>query len=853
MIKAVSRQQTLPDLLASRAPAHVPETGVIEGSLRWVIGIRYKIGLLLFAILIVAYALGVISTGTTIRLAFTDLLYLLASLFYSYTLNQNPSLRRITLIRNLQVPELLVLATTATYYSGGVLSPLFILFPLAILQAIILLQPTGVYRTGVFAVALYCSLALLEIWGKGQPGSLNPFPGIPLGRGVPQQISPPIGGAEGSLASTYALYVAIVSSVLLLTAYIGNRVAHLIRHRNQQIEIQLQDSQILYDVANKLGNMVDEEQILTYLAVTSKLALDAERRKVEGGRVPFGEEAGDDNASMCLIGLLNKDGKFEIRASAGAPAHLTLSSHGITSSTAGLENLFQHGETLIIDDIQQHHNLKEFALSSPVIQNSSSGLLNSVYIFPIKAESTVIGGIILSSSSKTHNSKLITHNSLVALMTSITAQAALAIQRAQLTADAQRLANEMSQLYTLGLYTGSTLSKDEVLRRTSDNIESLMNPHAYYIALYDEVSDLLSFEVFMEHGRQLAKMKIPLDKGGVTSRIIQRGNSILVQDWSNTSYELEVMSFELERSQKTQNSKLITHNSPDMLSYLGVPMLWEDRVIGVISVQCEEAMSFDPHDERLLMALAAQTAMAIENARLHQLAQDQGKLDSLTLVYNHGYFVELVRNAVAQSDTEDTQVALIMLDIDHFKHYNDSFGHVAGDSVLRMVAQALKSSMRETDAVGRWGGEEFGVLLLGVGITEAKKIARQVRRAISELSPVNGHGQVLPNPTISQGISSYPYPSATANDLIEEADTALYHAKKHGRNQLVVYEAAGGMKDDTTTTGHLTRTKASKNLVITTGDLRRSKHAKHLEEEVFVTTNDLVTTDEGTNPQLTGH
>jgi diguanylate cyclase (GGDEF)-like protein len=308
-----------------------------------------------------------------------------------------------------------------------------------------------------------------------------------------------------------------------------------------------------------------------------------------------------------------------------------------------------------------------------------------------------------------------------------------------------------------------------------------------------------------------------------------------VQDWSENA---------------EHNNSIARKIGDDMLSYLGVPMLWKDRVIGVISVQCEEAMAFDPHDERLLMALAAQTAMALENARLHQKSLDQGKLDSLTLVYNHDYFVELVRNAVAQSDTDDTQVALIMLDIDHFKHYNDSFGHVAGDNVLKMVAQALKNGVRETDAVGRWGGEEFGILLLGVGITEAKKIARQVRRAISELSPENGHGQILPNPTISQGISSYPYPSATANDLIEEADTALYHAKKHGRNQLVVYESRGGMKDDTTTTGHLTRSRASKDLHVTTDNMRRSRHAEQLEQQLAVTTNDLAPNGEGTNPHL---
>jgi two-component system chemotaxis family response regulator WspR len=145
-----------------------------------------------------------------------------------------------------------------------------------------------------------------------------------------------------------------------------------------------------------------------------------------------------------------------------------------------------------------------------------------------------------------------------------------------------------------------------------------------------------------------------------------------------------------------------------------------------------------------------------------------------------------VYEAVAASDREDSQVSLIMLDIDHFKQYNDRYGHVAGDNVLAMVGALLKQSVRDTDAVGRWGGEEFGVLLRGAGAPQAKKVARTIRRAIAELAPLDGRGSLIQSPTVSQGISTYPFPSAGATHLIEQADAALYHAKEHGRNQLVV-------------------------------------------------------------------
>ena len=126
----------------------------------------------------------------------------------------------------------------------------------------------------------------------------------------------------------------------------------------------------------------------------------------------------------------------------------------------------------------------------------------------------------------------------------------------------------------------------------------------------------------------------------------------------------------------------------------------------------------------------------------------------------------MVREAVEASDRDDSQVALIMLDIDHFKSYNDTYGHVTGDNVLRLVAHVLKTRVRECDYVGRWGGEEFGVLLTGAGITEAKNVARVIRRAISELYLVDAQGHAIPNPTV-------PIPADTMKPGLEGTGPAI--------------------------------------------------------------------------------
>jgi diguanylate cyclase (GGDEF)-like protein len=257
-------------------------------------------------------------------------------------------------------------------------------------------------------------------------------------------------------------------------------------------------------------------------------------------------------------------------------------------------------------------------------------------------------------------------------------------------------------------------------------------------------------------------------------------------------------------------------------------MLLDDRVIGVISVQCLKPNEFGPQDQSFLSAMAAQTAMALENARLHQAVKEQAMYDSLTQVYNHGRFVEMVRQAVEVSDQDDSNVALIMLDIDHFKQYNDRYGHVAGDNVLQMVGSVLKQSVGVKGFVGRWGGEEFGVLLVNTGLAEAKQVARRIRRVTSDLRPVDGHGQVIPSPAISQGLSIYPLPSTTAGELIMNADAALYKAKDQGRNQLVVYEIGGKMSEATVTTGGLQLPRFTMEAAETTIPLDKTITTDHL-------------------------
>jgi diguanylate cyclase (GGDEF)-like protein len=127
-----------------------------------------------------------------------------------------------------------------------------------------------------------------------------------------------------------------------------------------------------------------------------------------------------------------------------------------------------------------------------------------------------------------------------------------------------------------------------------------------------------------------------------------------------------------------------------------------------------------------------------------------------------------------------------MLDIDHFKLYNDTYGHIVGDEVLRLTVQAIRSHIKKTDTVGRWGGEEFGIVLPNATITQANFVANRIRRTLSELPLFDVKGQTVPKPTISQGIANLPDHTSDADKLVIIADRALYRAKDRGRDQVAV-------------------------------------------------------------------
>ena len=157
--------------------------------------------------------------------------------------------------------------------------------------------------------------------------------------------------------------------------------------------------------------------------------------------------------------------------------------------------------------------------------------------------------------------------------------------------------------------------------------------------------------------------------------------------------------------------------------------------------------------------------------------------DGLTELYNHRYFQEQIRMQVEQSKRYSNNFSLIIIDIDFFKKFNDTFGHQSGDAVLRQVAQTLKKNVRATDIVCRYGGEEMSIILPNTTKDEAFATAQKICNRVAEKTfKLTGNNET--HVTISLGVSTFPFDGDTAPKIIEAADKKLYNAKNNGRNQV---------------------------------------------------------------------
>jgi diguanylate cyclase (GGDEF)-like protein/PAS domain S-box-containing protein len=227
-------------------------------------------------------------------------------------------------------------------------------------------------------------------------------------------------------------------------------------------------------------------------------------------------------------------------------------------------------------------------------------------------------------------------------------------------------------------------------------------------------------------------------------------------------------------------------------SYVCMPLQGEGQILGLLHIALEiDAETARPAQgtERRLRVLADRIGPALANLKLRDALRVLALHDALTGLYNRRYMDDALKRELRRAERSGKPVALIMIDIDHFKRFNDTFGHDAGDYVLTMVAKIITKNVRPSDFACRYGGEELAVLLPESGAECAVDRAEKLRLAIRQLD-LTHRGQTLPAPTASFGVAEHPQHGANAADLIKAADRALYRAKEAGRDRVCATDTA---------------------------------------------------------------
>lgn len=216
------------------------------------------------------------------------------------------------------------------------------------------------------------------------------------------------------------------------------------------------------------------------------------------------------------------------------------------------------------------------------------------------------------------------------------------------------------------------------------------------------------------------------------------------------------------------------------------PLFLNDNIVGLLSLGRNlKEEKYDDNSLEILGIMANMLAVGVNNSNMYEHIKALSYTDGMTGLHNYRFFRLRIKEEMSRTRREGSFISLLIMDVDHFKNYNDTLGHPAGDDVLREVSSILKKSVRDNDIVARYGGEEFAIILPGADKEGASSLAERIRAKVEETAfhkeEVQPNGKI----TISMGIATFPEDAVTEDDLISNADKALYHAKNTGRNKVV--------------------------------------------------------------------
>jgi diguanylate cyclase (GGDEF)-like protein len=311
----------------------------------------------------------------------------------------------------------------------------------------------------------------------------------------------------------------------------------------------------------------------------------------------------------------------------------------------------------------------------------------------------------------------------------------------------------------------SELDLTSLLRSILKRAISLLNVTGGELALYDDGKEEIIVAVCQSMDKDYTGKKLSLGIGAI-GQVIQNRETMVIDDYNTWNGHFDARPWR---------------------GVMVVPLIARDRMLGAIAlVDSSETRKFNEDDVRLISLFAHQAAIAIENAQLFEKIQQLAETDELTRTNNRRQLFALGEQEFNHAKRYQQPMSVLMLDIDDFKQINDKYGHATGDVVLHNLAQFCQQNIRDADILGRYGGEEFVIILPSTDLEHGSELAERLRAHIesnsipTKITPI----QI----TISVGVVEVTSETPNLAALIDQADTALYQAKKKGKNRVEGYQ-----------------------------------------------------------------
>ncbi len=340
-------------------------------------------------------------------------------------------------------------------------------------------------------------------------------------------------------------------------------------------------------------------------------------------------------------------------------------------------------------------------------------------------------------------------------LSTLCSQAAVAFDNTMLYKKITREAKEMSLLYDVSRSLISTLNFDQLLKNTLHILKETFGYLNLAIMLVDEEKQELYPRSYINYPDYIKTLRFKIGKDGITGHVAGTKKMYYCPD--------------------VRNDRHYRFGAEEARSELCFPLMIGQRLIGVLDVESPEIDGFKSDDINMLQGLSAQIAIALDNARLYEEAKELSLTDPLTMLPNRRSFDISINAEIKRAMRYHRSFSILMIDLDDFKSYNDTFGHPQGDKILQKFSKMMKETIRDVDFLGRYGGDEFIAVLPETDSTFAFEVAERMRKKIAAQD-------LKPRVTLSIGVATFPQDSNDKDMLVETADQACYEAKQLGGN-----------------------------------------------------------------------